>query len=113
MIFLQIFFIALGVFTVIVAVLDYFFQPKSSFFILKRVIEYLDESERIKYQKATAIPTAIFGIAIIISGIFFFDNDIFSKIFHGSYVVLLVSMMIINKIHLGYFSPWSVGEKIF
>ncbi|MCL1858480.1 MAG: hypothetical protein FWF92_04530 [Oscillospiraceae bacterium] len=113
MIYLQIFVIAIGVLMIIIAVLNYFFHPKSVLFIWKRITEYLGENERIKYQKAQAIPVAIFGILIIISAVFFIDSDISSKIWTGSYFVWLVWTAIINKIYLGYFSPWSIPKKIF
>jgi hypothetical protein len=113
MIYFQICYIALGIFLIICSAVNYFIQPKSSFFILKRVIEYLDENERIKYQKAIAIPEAMIGIVFIILGIFFIGNDIYSIIYLGSWIVYLICNMIINKIHLGYFSPWSVPKKIF
>ena len=113
MIYFQIFYIVIGVLIIIYSVLDYFLQPKSTFFISKRITEYLDENERIKYQKAVAIPIALFGIVVVIGGIFFFDSNIFSKIFWGVYVGHLICTMIINKIHLDYFSPWSIPKKIF
>jgi len=113
MIYFRILLIATGVFLIICSVLRYFFQPKSSFFVYKRIIEYLNESELIKYQKAIAIPEAVFGIVFVISGIFFIGNDIYSIIHLGSWIVYLICTMIINKIHLGYFSPWSVPKKIF
>ena len=113
MIYLQILYIILGIFVIICSVLTYFFQPKSSFFILKRIVEYLDESERINYQKAIAVPAAIIGIIVVILGIFFFGSDSLFKIFLGSYFVYLVWNMIINKRHLGYFFALSVTKKIF
>ena len=107
----QILFSIIGISLIIYSVWEYFFQPKSSFFTSKRIIEYLDESERRKYQKALAIPTAIIGIVIVIIVIFFIGNA--TRIFWGFYVVWLVWTMIINKIHLGYFSAWNVPKKIF
>jgi len=50
----QILFSIIGISLIIYSVWEYFFQPKSSFFTSKRIIEYLDESERRKYQKALA-----------------------------------------------------------
>ena len=105
--------IALGLLIIIYSILNYFFHSKSSFFIAKRIIAYLSESERIKYQKAHAIPTALLGIIIVILGVFFIDNDVFSIIYLGSYIAWVVCSMIINKIHLGYFSVWSIPKKIF
>ena len=108
--YIQIVTIVLGILIIIFAVLEYLFHPKSKFFILKRIIEYLDESERIKYQKAIAVPGVLFGVVIIVLGLFFIDNDIFSSIYWGSYVVWLISTLIINKIYLDYFFVWSVPK---
>jgi len=113
MIFVQIFNVVLGVLMIVFSVWEYFFYPKSAFFILKRIIEYLDENERIKYQKASAVPGIILGIVIIILSVFFFDNDIASKIWWVAYIIWIACSMIINKIYLGYFFVWSVPKKIF
>jgi len=112
MIYFQIFFIVIGVFIIIHSGLGYFFQPKSSFFIRKRIIEYLDESERIKYQKATVIPEAIIGLVIVIIGVFFWNQEYIVKIgFGGAWGILIIWTLVVNKKHLGYFSPLSVPKK--
>ena len=110
----QIIFIAIGVLIITFSVLSYFLCFKSSFFVAKRITEYLDENERIKYQKATAIPNAVFGISFLILGVFFWNQvNIFKIGIVFSYLGWFVSTLIINKIHLGYFFALSVPKKIF
>jgi hypothetical protein len=97
----------------ILAVLE-FLHIKSKLLIYKRIIEYLDESERIKYQKAIAIPTAIIGIIWLISGVFFWNQEYIFKIgLYGGWCIWFVWMLVVNKKHLGYLFPLNVPKKIF
>jgi len=118
----QIIFIVLGILALIFSFIEYFLHPKSKLFVAKSIILYLGESERIKYQKAMALPNAIYGAIILISGVFFYSHTF--RFFYGEFSVVgaglsfgwimtIVWTLTLNKRYLGYFSPRSIpGEYI-
>lgn len=106
--YLQIFLIALGLLSIILSVFN-FLHFNSSILISNRVREFLSsESERIKYQKATAMPYAMLGVFILVLGVFCWHN--ISLFMTGYFVCMgiwIVWMLVINKKYLGCYSPYS------
>jgi len=83
----------------------------SSLFLIKRVHKTLSDSERLKYQKALAIPYAILGIIISLIGVFFFTERLISVIvFFACLFIYWIWIMVINKKYLGVLSPWSLSK---
>jgi len=116
----QIIYIISGVLPLIFSFVEYFFQPKLRFFIDKRMILYLDETERIKYQKSTAIPFAICGVIILILAMFFYDRTF--AFFYGEFSVYRVGvgfvmitafiwLLVLNKKYSGYFDPSNIPDE--
>jgi len=111
MIYIHVFFIVGAAIIIIQSAINYFFQPKISFFIHKKIVEYLDDNKRIKYQKAQAVTMAVFGIVIMITELLLLDYYIFSKIFQVSSLVINIPLAIIHKKYTGYYTTRNIPKK--
>lgn len=105
--YLQIVSIALGFLSILIAVLN-FLHLDSSLLVSNRIREFLrSESDRIKYQKATAMPQAMLGVFILILAVFCWHNVSLCRA--GYFVCMgiwIVWMLVINKKCLGWYFPY-------
>jgi len=107
--FQQIIFIVIGVIAIIFSIFSYL-HFKSSLVIYKFIREAISESERIKYQKATAKPYLMLGVVFLIIGIFLDNQALIDMIRVASIVVWFVWILLINNKYLGYYFPWSLRK---
>ncbi len=106
--YLQILLIVFGFLAIILSVFN-FLHFNSSILISNHIRKFLSsESERIQYQRSTAMPQAMLGLITLILGVFCYHNvNSFLTVYFGDMCIFIVWMSVINKKYLGSYFPYS------